>query len=76
MRTARTCVPPAPGGVVYPGGSAWGDAPCDLFHHAFDVNCMLPPHQLRLITSAAAYIVFGHVTCGACWDTPPPLWTE
>ena len=35
---------------------------------------MLFCHQLRLITSTAAYIVFGHVTCGACWDTP--LWTE
>ena len=59
------------------GDSAWGvsvqgGVPCDLSHHAFDVTCMLSCHQLRLITSAAAYIVFGHVTCGACWDTSPP----
>ena len=52
------------------GVPAWG-VPCDLSHHAFDVTCMLPSHQLRLITSAAAYIVFGHVTCGACRDTTP-----
>ena len=50
---------------------AGGCIPCDLSHHAFDVTCMLPPHQLRLITSAAAYIVFGHVTTHA-----PPPWTE
>ena len=45
-----------------------GCVPCDLSHHAFDVTCMLSLHQLRLITSAAAYIVFGHVTCDACLD--------
>ena len=46
--------------------------PCDLSHHAFDVTCMLPPHQLRPTNSAAAYILLvGHVTCKACWDTPP-----
>ena len=33
---------------------------CDLSHHAFDVTCMLPPHQLRFNTSAAAYIVLTH----------------
>ena len=65
-----------PGRVdVCPGG--W---PCDLYHHAFDVTCMLPPHQLRPINSPAAYILLvGHVTCKACWDTapnPPPPWTE
>ena len=58
------------GGVVCPGG-----VPCDLSHHAFDVTCMLPPHQLRPTNSAAAYILLvGHETCKACWDTtsPPP----
>ena len=47
----------------------------DLSHHAFDISCMLSLYQLRLVTSAAAYIVFGHVTCDACWDThtPPPV---
>ena len=44
--------------------------------YAFDVTCILSLHQMRLITSAAAYIVFGHVTCDACWNTHPPLWTE
>ena len=68
-------------GVVWSGGrqSAQGAGfargvvvPCDLSHHAFDVTCMLPPHQLRLTSSAAAYIVLvGHVTCKACWDIPP-----
>ena len=52
--------------------SAWGGMPCDLSHNAFDVTCMLSLHQLRLITSAGAYIVLGHVTCEACWDTHPP----
>ena len=74
-----------PRGCLSRGVSAWGGVclghvPCDLSHHAFDVTCMLSCHQLRLITSAAAYIVFGHVTCGACWNTTntptPPLWTE
>ena len=59
----------AQGGVPAQGGFCQGGVPCDLSHHAFDVTCMLSCHQLRLITSAAAYIVFGHVTCGAC---PPP----
>ena len=54
--------------------SAQGGWSCDRSHHAFDVTCMLSLHQLRLITSAAAYIVFGHVTCDACWDnTHPPV---
>ena len=53
------------GGHAWQGGRAW---PCDLSHHAFDVTCMLPPHQLRPTNSAAPYIVLvGHVTC-----TPPP----
>ena len=47
---------------------SWG-VPCDLSDHAFDVACMLPPHQLRPTSSAAAYILLvGHVTCKA-----PPL---
>ena len=59
---------PPSGGVLHPGG-----VPCDLSHHAFDVTCMLPPHQLRHINSAPAYILLpGHVTCKACWDTHPP----
>ena len=52
------------GGHAWQGGHAW---PCDLSHHAFDVTCMLPPHQLRPTNSAAPYIVLvGHVT-----RTPP-----
>ena len=67
------------GGVLHLGGSPpggfsiWGGVPCDISHHAFDVTCMLPPHQLRHINSAPAYILLpGHVTCKACWDTHPP----
>ena len=61
-------------GVLYLGGSpSGGGVPCDISHHAFDVTCMLPPHQLRHINSAPAYILLpGHVTCKACWDTHPP----
>ena len=60
------------GGVYLEGMSAWG-VPCGLSHHAFDVTCMLPPHQLRPSNSAAAYIqLVGHVTCKACWDTHTP----
>ena len=58
------------GGVLHQGG-----VPCDLSHHAFDVTCMLPPHQLRHTNCAPAYILPGHVTCNASWDTPPP-WTD
>ena len=55
------------------GVCSWGvGVPCDLSHHAFDVTCMLPPHQLRPTNSAAAYILLvGHVTCKGCWDTTP-----
>ena len=68
------CVPPAqrqlgglcPGGL--PGGVCPGGVPCDLSHHAFDVTCMLPPHQLRATNSAAAYIV---VVQGMMGYTPP-----
>ena len=71
------------GGCLLPGGCApgrggcllcllRGGVPCDLSHHAFDVTCMLPPHQLRLNTSAAAYILLAHCMLGY----PPPLWTE
>ena len=57
------------GGAYVAGGRVCmaGSLPCDLSHNAFDVICMLSLHQLRLITSAAAYIVLlGHVTCDAC----------
>ena len=87
MRTA--CSSNRHGGVSYPGGlltrgaylggllprgvSYLGDVPCDLSHHAFDVTCMLPPHQLKPTNSAAAYILLaGHVTCKASWDTTLP----
>ena len=75
-------------GVLHLGGSpsrevcswggvcSWGSVPCDLSHHAFDVTCMLPPHQLRHTNCAPAYILPGHVTCNASWDTHPPLWTD
>ena len=65
---------PFRGGFSIQGGfSILGGLPCDLSHHAFDVTCMLPPHQLRPTNSAAAYIVLvGHVTCKASWDTTPP----
>ena len=48
-----------------------GGVPCDLSHHAFDVTCILSPHQLRASSYAPAYILVGHVTC-----MPPPLWTD
>ena len=61
------------GGSPSRGISIQGGVPCDISHHAFDVTCMLPPHQLRHINSAPAYIQLpGHVTCKACWDTHPP----
>ena len=68
------------GGVLHRGGSPPGGSPsrgcvcvpCDLSHHAFDVTCMLPPHQLRHTNFAPAYILPGHVTCNASWDTHPP----
>ena len=61
------------GGFSIQGGSPLGGVPCDISRHAFDVTCMLPPHQLRHINSAPAYILLpGHVTCKACWDTHPP----
>ena len=64
-----------PGGLLPGGllpGAGWlllgGGVPCDISHHAFDVTCMLPPHQLRHINSAPAYILLpGHVTCKACY---------
>ena len=40
------------------GGLPARGVPCDLSHHAFDVACMLPPHQLRPTNCAAAYIVW------------------
>ena len=72
------CLPRGGWGVCLPRGD-WGVClprgvcPCDLSHHAIDVTCMLPPHQLRHINSAPAYILLpGHVTCKACWATNPP----
>ena len=60
----------AGGACMVAGGHAWlqrGGQPqggvwlqgvsCDLSHHAFDVTCMLPPHQLSVSTCAAPYIV-------------------
>ena len=67
------CVPRGRGSYLPEGVSAKGrGVSCDLSNHTFDVTCMLSLHQLRLITSAAAYIVLGYVTCGACSDTPLP----
>ena len=62
-----------PGGHVWLPGGAWSPGgacmlaggvgvPCDLSHHAFDVTCMLSPHQLRASSYAPAYILVGHVT--------------
>ena len=60
------------GAVPARGCTCPGRVPCGLSHHAFDVTCMLPPHQLRPTNSAAAYILLvGHVTCKVCWDTTP-----
>ena len=62
------------GGVLHPGGvSPSRGVPCDLSHHAFDVTCMLSPHQLRPTNSAAAYIV---VVQGMMGYPPTPLLTE
>ena len=48
----------APGGCLLQGCLLpQGGVPCDLSHHAFDVTCMLPAHQLRPTNSAAAYIL-------------------
>ena len=76
----------AGGACMVAGGHAWlpggmhgcqgacvvagGCVPCDLSHHAFDVTCMLSPHQLRASSYAPAYILVGHVT------RTPPLWTD
>ena len=54
--------------VCLPRGVSARGVPCDLSHDAFDVTCMLPPHQLRPNTSAAAYIVLAHCIMGY---TPP-----
>ena len=64
---------PSGGFSIWGGSPSQGGVPCDLSHHAFDVTCMLPPHQLRHINSAPAYILLpGHVTCKACWETHTP----
>ena len=56
------------GGVTCPGGTCpvvpAGGVSCDLSHHAFDVTCMLPPNQLSVSTSAAAYIVWPRCMLG------------
>ena len=57
-------------GVLHLGGLHLGGIPCDLSHHAFDVTCMLSPHQLRPTNSAAAYIV---VVQGMMGYPPPPV---
>ena len=49
--------------------AAGGGVPCDLSHHAFDVTCILSPHQLRASSYAPAYILVTHVTC----MPPPPV---
>ena len=69
--SAGGCLPGGclPRGGVCQGGVCQWSVPCDLSHHAFDVTCMLPPHQLRLNTSAAAYILLTHCMLGY---TPPP----
>ena len=63
------------GGFSIRGGSPLGGGvPCDLSHHAFDVTCMLPAHQLRPTNSAAAYILL--VMWPAMYagiPTPPPV---
>ena len=71
MRTARTLTVGGGGGFSIPGGSpSQGGIPCDLSHNAFDVTCMLPPHQLRHIKCAAAYIVWPRCMLGYI---PPPV---
>ena len=77
MRGCRGACMVAGGACVVAGGHAWlpeggvhgcqgGSVSCDLSHHAFDVACILSPHQLRASSYAPAYILVGHVTC-----TPP-----
>ena len=64
----------SPLGGLHPGGfsiqGGWG-IPCDLSYNAFDVTCMLPPHQLRYIYCAAAYIVWSRCMLG--YIPPPPV---
>ena len=55
-------------GCVCPGGRGWS---CDLSHHAFDVTCMPPPHQLSVSTCTDPYIVWP-----GCMLGYTPLWTE
>ena len=65
-----TCREGACWGVPAQGVPAWGvpawgrGVSCDLSHHAFDVTCMLPPLQLSVSTSAAAYIVWPRCMLG------------
>ena len=50
-------------GVSVWGYLSGGGVPCDVYHNAFYVTCLLSLHQLRFNTNAAAYIVLlSHVT--------------
>ena len=55
MHTTHSLTFPGTGCLLR--GVPVGGVSCDLSHHTFDVTCMLPPHQLSVSTSAAAYIV-------------------
>ena len=58
------------GGCTCPGGEG---VSCDLSHHAFDVTCMLPLHQLSVSTCAAPYIVWPRCMLGYHPTPPPPV---
>ena len=58
-------------GGVCPGVFAQGGVCPAGCHVTYPIIHLLSLHQLRLITSAGAYIVFGHMTCDACWKHPP-----
>ena len=62
-----------PGALIARGVSLPGGVPCDLSHHAFDVTCMLPPHQLRPTNCAAAYIVWPGCMLGYHPPPSPPV---
>ena len=55
---------PMEGGVMTLDPRGVGEDPCDLSQHAFELTCLLPPHQLRLNTSAAAYILLAQCMLG------------
>ena len=58
-------------GVLHPGGlSIWGGVPCDISHHAFNVTCMLPPHQL----CTCLYTAWScDLQCILGYPPPPPV---